>query len=155
MSAFTTLIVAIASAVLGYLVSNIREKQTNWRNLKIELYRTFIIAHSGMADGDATDKERFEFSRSCNSISLVASRKVLDLLNAYLREISISNRDRRVDNEINLRRKLIWEMRKDLGYLPARTSLTEFDPPFQTSGNRINQDASGLAQRGDGRSHGL
>lgn len=141
MSAFITLIIAVVSAILGYLVSNIREKQTNWRNLKIELYRDFISAHAGMADEDATDNDRLEFSRSCNGIALVASREVLDLLNAYLAEIAISNRSRRIEKEMALRKRLIWEMRKDIGYLPANLSLAEFDPPFRTSGNRQNTRA--------------
>lgn len=141
MTAFTTLIVAIVSATLGYLVSNIREKQTNWRNLKIELYKEFIGAHSGMAAGDATDHDRLEFSWACNKIALVANKDVLNFLNAYLKEISISNRDRRTEKEIELRKRLIWEMRRDLGYLPARSALGEFDPPFQTSGNQRGERA--------------
>ncbi len=136
MSAFNTLVIAIASAIMGYFISNIREKQTNWRNLKIEFYKEFVSTHAGMADGDATNEDRLRFSRSCNKLSLVASNGVLTVLAAYLREISISNQNRSTEQEADLRRKLIWAMRKDIGYPPAHTSLQEFDPPFQTSGNR-------------------
>jgi hypothetical protein len=141
MSTFSTVLIAVISAVAGYVVSKIRERQTNWRNLKFEFYKEFISAHSGMVDEDATDNNRIEFSRSCNRIALVASTEVLNLLNAYLSEISISNPSRRVENEIELRKKLIWAMRRDIGYLPSGIALAQFNPPFQTSGNRRSKRA--------------
>jgi hypothetical protein len=134
-TALVTLLVAVASAIAGYFISSIRERETNWRSLKIEFYKDFISTHAGIVDGDATGEDRLKFSRSCNRLSLIASRGVLKALDDYLSQISVSNSARTAETEDILRRKLIWEMRKDIGYVPYKTTFSEFKAPFRTSGN--------------------
>jgi hypothetical protein len=118
--------VAIVSAVAGlltaaftYAVTKRREREADWRKVKLEMYREFTIAMAGMAEADATDEIKTRFNIASNSLHLIASKQTVDALEAFRFEIRASNQNRNDETHDKLLSRLFWEIRRDLGEVPT------------------------------------
>jgi len=135
--------VAIVSAVAGlltaaftYAVTKQREREADWRKLKLEMYREFTTAMAGMAEGDATDEIKKRFNIASNSLHLIASKSAVDALEAFRFEISAGNQNRSAEAHDKLLSRLFWEIRRDLGEVPTENPA-DFRMRLYTSGVKL------------------
>ncbi len=124
---------AIVTASLTYAFTKRREREADWRKLKLEMYREFAVAMAGMAEGDAADKEKTRFNLACNSLHLIASNDTVNALEAFRYEIRASNQSRSIEDHDRLLSRLFWEIRRDLGDVPTK-SPQDFKMKLYTSG---------------------
>jgi hypothetical protein len=131
--AVTGAIAALVTAALTYAFTKRREREADWRKLKLDMYREFAIAMAGMAEGDAGGEERTRFNLACNSLHLIASKHTVDALEAFRYEIRASNVNRSSDEHDRLLSRLFWEIRRDLGDVPTEHP-EDFKVKLYTSG---------------------
>jgi len=134
--------VAIIGAVAGlltaaftYAATKRRDREADWRKLKLEMYREFTTAMAGMAEGDATDEDKARFNIASNSLHLIASKKAVDALEDFRREIRAGNQNRSDEVHDRLLSKLFWEIRRDLGDAPTENP-DDFKMKLYTSGTK-------------------
>lgn len=125
----------ILTVAFTYAFTKRREREADWRKLKLEMYREFATAMAGMAEGDADDEDKARFNVASNSLHLIASKDVVASLEAFRREISASNQTRSIEAHDKLLSRLFWEIRRDLGDLPT-TDPEEFRVKLYTSGRK-------------------
>lgn len=132
--------VALISAVAGLLIAAFtyaftkrREREADWRKLKLEMYREFTNAMAGMAEGDAGNEDKKRFNVASNSLHLIASKGTIDALESFRLEISIRNQHRSMEAHDKLLSLLFWEIRRDLGELPTENPA-DFKVKLWTSG---------------------
>jgi hypothetical protein len=123
----------LLTAALTYAVTKQREREADWRKLKLEMYREFTTAMAGMAEGDATSEDKMRFNVASNSLHLIASNNAIDALDAFRREISASNQNRSQEAHDRLLSRLYWEIRRDLGDVPTEDP-DSFKVKLYTSG---------------------
>jgi hypothetical protein len=121
----TSVIVAIISAAavlvtsaLTFFLTKAKERDAEWRKLKLEKYEELLTATSELA---ANKQSGQRFAKAANDVSLVASPQVLVALRAFLEPIitpahSTLTNDRHDD----LFTSLIYAIREDLGIKPSR-----------------------------------
>jgi hypothetical protein len=83
-SAVTVLSSAAVAAVLPYVLTKRRERETDWRKVKLDLYREYIAALSGIVEGRETEEGHIRYVDAVNTITLVASPAVMEALYAFL-----------------------------------------------------------------------
>ncbi len=79
---------AIGVAVLTYVLTKRKEREADWRKLKLELYRAYVLALSGVVKVNRTAEDQGKYADAVNSLTLVASSDVLRAL--YLFQDAIS-----------------------------------------------------------------
>ena len=126
-------IAGLMTAALTYAFTKRREREADWRKLKLEMYREFTTAMAGMAEGDATSKDKMRFNVASNSLHLIASKSAVDALDAFRQEISMSNQNRSTETHDRLLSLLFWEIRQDLGNVPTENPES-FKVKLYTSG---------------------
>jgi hypothetical protein len=70
---------------------------------------------------------------SCNTLHLIASKGVLDVLHAFQGEIRVSTANRSDETHHALLSRLLWEIRTDLK-IPRTSIIDEFDARLWCSG---------------------
>jgi hypothetical protein len=123
----------LLTAALTYAVTKRREREADWRKLKLEMYREFTTSMAAMAEGDANDDDKMRFNVASNALHLIASKSAVDALDAFRREISASNQNRSGDAHDKLLSRLFWEIRRDLGDAPTEAP-DDFRVKLYTSG---------------------
>lgn len=84
-------IAAVAAVVITYVLTRRREHEADWRKLRFDQYREFIVALSGVTEGRATPEAHRRYTDAFNSMALVAPLSVLRPLRAYQNEITYRN----------------------------------------------------------------
>lgn len=114
----TSAVIAACAALGGVWLGNHftkgREHESDWRKMKLERYREFILALSGNVVERATPETHARCSDAVNGLRLVAPPDVLIALDAYLAHTSFRNPDKSIDRHDQLLSILIRAMRKDL-----------------------------------------
>ena len=126
-------IAALLAAAFTYAGTKRREREADWRKLKLDMYREFTTAMAGMAEGDASDEDKMRFNVASNSLHLIASSRTIGALEAFRREISASNQNRNLEMHDRLLSRLFWEIRHDLGDVPT-DKPEDFNVKLYTSG---------------------
>jgi hypothetical protein len=122
-SAAATVIVAL----LTYLLTKWREREADWRKVKLDLYKEYLNAVAGIADGRMTPESEVRYHDAFNIIGLVASPTVLTAVQALQIEISPANtartqlsHDEKYTHRVNaLRQDLTgphWRKSNDLNF---------------------------------------
>lgn len=115
-----SVIAALASglfALVGVVVTSIlakrREHETEWRKTRLEHYREYVVALSGITQGRLVSAQAHErYADAVNSLMLVAPPLVLETLYALLAETASQNRSGEVhDRFLN---NLLTAMRSDV-----------------------------------------
>lgn len=107
---------AIIVAAASYFLSNRYKRQFEWSEKKLKHYQELLNALSDLAtDGIDKNKANIDFARSSNTIALVASQGVILSLMEFHDEVKFSNKNRTVEKHDLLLKKLLLEIRKDLG----------------------------------------
>ncbi|AIO70264.1 hypothetical protein [Burkholderia oklahomensis] len=127
LSGAVTGLLPIVGVVVGALLTKKREHDADWRKSKLEHYREYMAALSGIVEGrniEAAAHERY--ADAVNALMLVASARVLKALGALLVETSSPQRSREVHDRLldDLLRAMRDDVqpsgRDDSGLLPFR-----------------------------------
>ena len=116
----TAVLVATITAVLTYTLSKRREREADWRKVKLEYYRAYISAVAGIVEGRATSDSHLKYTDAYNTLALVGSPDVLAAAREYQREISIKNAARSALRHDELYSALVNALRNDITPLKGR-----------------------------------
>ena len=126
--------VALATPSISYYLTKRSERAAARHNLKLEYYRQFVDAISGIVEGSQVDDAgRERFANSVNTLQLVASNNTVRALHSLLDEISPTNPKKTLEAHDRLLSRLLWEIRKDLNDEPT-SNPDEFRVRLQSSG---------------------
>jgi hypothetical protein len=110
-SSVSVLTGAVVTAGLTYLLTKRRERDADWRKIKLDLYKAYVIALSGVVRQNRTLEDQTKYADAVNSLTLVASPSVLKALYAFQDEASRHG----VDDELEKRRDdLLIALRQDI-----------------------------------------
>lgn len=110
LSATTALVLAIG----GYALNRKRDRESEWRKLKLERYQEYIAALSGIAGQRSTSEGQARYADAFNSLVLVAPAHVLRLLYAFNDQTRISNPERTWLKYEELQNALLRALRQDI-----------------------------------------
>jgi hypothetical protein len=85
-------IVAIIVATLGPSLTHHfgkrREREADWRKVKLDLYKTYVVALSGVVRHNRTAEDQAKYADAINGLTLVASPVVLETLYRFQDSVS-------------------------------------------------------------------
>lgn len=137
---------AIAVAVATYFFSRRRDREADWRKLKLDHYKEYVLALSGIVSRRSTTAAQARYSDAVNLMSLVAPRAVLQALYAFQDEISEANDSRTQRGHDESLAILLRAMRRDVQPTPPSDADLAFrlmDVPRPAN----NIDSKGLPER--------
>lgn len=108
------IVVAALTAGATYLLTKRREREADWRKMKLDLYREYMAALSGIVEGRETEEGHVRYVDAVNSLALVASPPVLKKLYAYLDYNSSSNVSKSLEQHDELLTNLVNALRQDV-----------------------------------------
>jgi len=111
------LVVAAAAVTAGltYSLTRRREREADWRKLKLANYSEYVAAMSGIVEGrKITSEAQARYTDAVNAMGLVASPDVLKALYAYLDENSYRSPARSLTRHDELLNELMSSMRQDI-----------------------------------------
>jgi len=110
-------VIAAGTAVVVVALTNYftkgREHEADWRKMKLERYREYILALSGVVEERATKEAHARYADAVNGLRLVAPPKVLEALERYPTHASYRNRDRTLESHDRYLSVLVRAMRQD------------------------------------------
>lgn len=113
-----TAVIAAATALtvagLTNFLTKSRERESEWRKLKLERYREYVSALSGVVEGSATSEAQARYAAAINELQLVAPPPVLRTLKSFLAYTSYRNPHKTQERHDELLNELILAMRRDL-----------------------------------------
>lgn len=107
-------IVAVTTPGFAFYLTKAKERDADRQKRKFEQYQEFLAATGGIVGTDATPQGQRRFAAACNTLSLMASVRVIRALHEYQDEIRVSNPHKSDERHDALFSKLVWEIRKDL-----------------------------------------
>jgi len=114
----TTAIISASAALFGVWLGNHftkgREHEADWRKMKLERYREYILALSGNVVERTTVTAQERYSDAANSLQMVAPPKVLQALDAFLRFNAHRKPDENTQRHDQLLNDLVNSMRQDI-----------------------------------------
>ena len=108
---------AVVLAGVTYWFTKKREREAELRKEKLEHYKEFVLALSGVISGEGTPEGQKGFARACNKLNLVAPQAVIRALQDFQKAIKPGNDTNRALHD-KLLSSLLYEMRKDLQITP-------------------------------------
>ncbi|WP_213807609.1 hypothetical protein [Granulicella sp. dw_53] len=135
---WTAIIGAISALLVAsftYWSSKRRDREADWRKLKLQKYEEFATSLAGMAEGNVTKDTMTRFNIASNSLHLIASQRVVVALEDFRREISAGNTAKTLDKHDSLLSRLFWEIRLDLGDQPT-SNPSDFRMKLWTPGTK-------------------
>jgi protein required for attachment to host cells len=106
--------VAAVTAGLTYLFTKHREREADWRKMKLDLYKEYVAALSGIVEGRDTPEGHIRYADAVNSLTLVASPQVLKALYAYLDYTISRNTDKSRESHDEFLTGLVKTLRRDV-----------------------------------------
>lgn len=86
-------VAAVVGVALTYVFNKRREHEAEWRKLKLDHYKEYVAALSGIVGTRATDATHARYSDAFNALVLIAPPDVLQALYGFQRETSVGNPD--------------------------------------------------------------
>ncbi len=127
----TPILVAVISAAASLAVAAVtfsltkrKEREAEWRKQKLDHYREFLDALSGVVGSDATPEGQRRWARATNTIGLVASQQVLLALRHFQDAIAKSNPSPSTEAHDRALNRLMLAIRADLEVTPADDPAT-------------------------------
>jgi hypothetical protein len=113
-TAIVTAATAISVAALSYLFAKRRERDAEWRKLKLDHYKEFVSALSGVVGERSNAATQARFSDAINAMVLVAPPPVLRALYAFHDEVRVGNKSRSQDGHDRTLKALLEDIRRDV-----------------------------------------
>jgi hypothetical protein len=114
------IVIATVSVGLTYVLTKKREREADWRKVKLELYKDYVNAVAGIVSGRATTESEVRYHDAFNAIGLVASPAVLAAVQAFQAEISSANTARTQASHDQKYTCVMNALRQDLTGRPGR-----------------------------------
>jgi hypothetical protein len=105
---------ALAVATVSYTLNKQREREAEWRKVKLEHYREYMAALSAVVGHRSNDKAQTRYSDAVNTMGLVAPPPVLRALYAFQEEVSFNNPSHSKDSHDQRLSDLLREIRRDV-----------------------------------------
>jgi hypothetical protein len=116
---------AIAVAALSYSFNKQRERESEWRKLKLDHYKEYVSALSGVVGQRSTADSQARYSDAVNLMTLVAPPSVLRALYEFQDEIRHSNPNKSPARHDSTLTALLSEIRRDVHPgVPDDTGIT-------------------------------
>lgn len=109
-----SLIVAVLVAWCTSVLTVRRDREADWRRLRLAAYQEYIVALSGIVVGREKPGAHERYADATNSMMLVAPAAVMNALGSYLAETSEQNESRSGEKHDRLLDALIGAMREDV-----------------------------------------
>ena len=87
-------LVSLGVAILAHKFNRERDRESDWRKLKLESYKEYVLALSGVVHQGRDQAAQRRYADAVNSFVLIAPPKVLEALYAFQDEITFRNEDR-------------------------------------------------------------
>ena len=153
-----TLLVGILSAATaltvfagGYSLNRRRDRDLEWRKLKLEHYKDYLAALSGITGRRSTAEAQARYADAFNSLALVAPASVLKALYLFNDQTRISNSTRTPERYNQLLNTLVRELRRDihpeLGELALSVFLIDAPAPPERLLGSTDSPTSGTEDR--------
>jgi hypothetical protein len=107
-------LVSIFGVIVSYLLSKWKEREADWRKVKLDLYKEYINAVAGIPEGRMTPESEVRYHDAFNTIGLVASPAVIAAVQAFQAEISPANTARTQASHDEKYSNLVNALREDL-----------------------------------------
>ncbi len=163
------LVAAVATPTAGaftYALTKRREREAEWRKFKLDYYREYVAAMSGVTEATATPAARQRFAEAANNLALVAPSRVLRAAYALVEDVNIPKRTQqsydaalaaffraiRADSHSSMPDDtgLAFRLFSAPAAVPADTSVLEsaqLTPPTTTNGDRTPHRAPAASSR--------
>lgn len=109
---------ALAVATASYAFNKRRDREAEWRRLKLEHYKEYVAALSGVVGHRSTAESQTRYSDAVNSMVLVAPPAVLRALYEFQDEIRVSNPSKSDQRHDQTLAALLREIRRDVHPTP-------------------------------------
>jgi hypothetical protein len=123
-------IIAAAASAITFFLTKMKEREAEWRKLRVEQYRELITAMSEVA-GVATDEGRRRLALAANHVGLFASPNVLRHLTKLLDAVAAGN----MQHHDEILTSLMHAIRSDLD-VPGAESQTDIRFKLWAAGGR-------------------
>lgn len=110
----SSILTAVVAAWLTSVLTRRRDRESDWRRLRFDVYKEFILALSGIVEGREDRAAHLRYADATNSMQLIAPVTVLNALSDFLRETSEKNTHRSDDEHNRLLDLLVKAMREDV-----------------------------------------
>lgn len=105
---------ALAVAALSYAFNKQRDREAEWRKLKLDHYKEYVAALSGVVGQRSTAQSQARYSDAVNSMVLIAPPAVLRALYEFQDEIRVSNQNKSPQRHDETLAALLREIRRDV-----------------------------------------
>lgn len=137
---------ALAVAAITYGFNKRREREAEWRQLKLNHYKEYVSALSDVVGESSTARTQARYSAAVNLMTLVASPTVLRALYEFQDEVRASNPDRTQDGHDVKLSALLRAIRADVHpQAPDDAEIVfrlfegpHFEPPIAALQARVN-----------------
>lgn len=109
-----SIVTAVAVAMATYVLTKKREREAEWRKLKFDQYREYILALSGVVSSRSSQEAQARYADAINSMYLIAPSQVVQALQSFQDEISYMNRTRRATEHDRRLGELFRALRDDI-----------------------------------------
>ena len=131
---------SIFAAALTFLLTKSKEREAELRKQKLEHYKEFLDALSGVVGTDSTPENQRRWARASNTMGLVASQQVLQAQRRFQDATALSNANRSTEEHDRCLNQLLLAIRRDLGVTPADDPST-FEFRLWCSGTQDRSDS--------------
>ena len=121
LAAMVSGVVALVAAAVTYVLTKKRDREAEWRKLKLDYYRELVAAISGIVGRRSTPPAQARFADALNNLILVAPKEVILKLYAFWDEIREKELDKTRHDE--LLSDLIRAIRRDIQ--PGRLGIDD------------------------------
>lgn len=126
LSVFASIIGAVLVAGVSYLFTKWREREAQWRKVKLEYYKEYTASLSGIIEGEDTIEGQQRFALAKNNLNLVAPQAVLQALDALHQATKKANGAINRELHDRLLSNLFYEIRRDMRISPKDDKATFF-----------------------------
>ena len=133
---------SIVVAVVGHAFTKRRERELEWRKLKLEHYQEYVAALSGIAGRRSNPEAQARYADAFNAMMLIAPSTVLKALYEFQEETRINNPNRTFERYESLHDALISLMRRDIHpeLADPRIKFIQIDAPAAPQLPRVSED---------------
>lgn len=110
---------SILVAALTFFLTKKKEREAEFRKQKLEHYKEFLDALSGVVGTDSTPENQRRWARASNTMGLVASQQVLEAQMKFQDATAKGNPNRSSEEHDRSLNQLLLSIRKDMGVTPA------------------------------------
>lgn len=122
-------------ALLQHFLDKNKQRELEWREMKIKFYVDFMESLSGITDCEKSLSNDIVFAKCCNNLYLFSPSRVVQLLQKFQDEIGITNNNKSFEKYTTTLTDLICEIRKDIKV--KNNQLIDVKVLLWTSGTKI------------------